>query len=89
MVAATRPPARWPSPATSQPRKKIELLARAISEMSAPVVKLWLEILTGNSGALEFCENIQSSRVFYTDFDDIKIVALSQRGGGVDKALNR
>ena len=44
----------------------------------------WLEILMGNSGALDFSENIQSGRVFHTDSNDIKIVGLSQLGGGAD-----
>ena len=40
-----------------------------------------------NSEALDFCENIKSGRVFYTDFRDIKIVRLPQLGGGVDTKM--
>ena len=45
---------------------------------------LWLEILTGNSRALDFCENIQSGGVLHADSNDIKIVCLSRLGGGAD-----
>ena len=44
----------------------------------------YVEILTENSRALDFCLNIQSGRVFYTDSNDIKIVGLSQLGGGAE-----
>jgi len=45
---------------------------------------LYLEILTEISSALDFCENIQSGRVFHTDSNDIEIVGLSQLGSGAD-----
>ena len=38
----------------------------------------------GKSITLDFCENIKSGRVFHTDSNDIKIVGLSQLGGGAD-----
>jgi hypothetical protein len=37
-----------------------------------------------NSEALDFSENIQSSRVFYADSCDTAIVGIPQLGGGVD-----
>ena len=41
-------------------------------------------ILMKISRVLDLCENIQSGRVFHTDSNDIKIVGLSQLGGGAD-----
>ena len=43
----------------------------------------------GKSITLDFCENIKSGRVFHTDSNDIKIVGLSQLGGGGDTKRSR
>jgi hypothetical protein len=51
---------------------------------SFPFVTSSLGILMENLGALDFSENIQSSRVFYADSRDTAIVGLPQHGGGVD-----
>ena len=45
---------------------------------------IYLGLATEISNFVDFSESIQSSRVFYTDSGDTKIVGLPPLGGGVD-----